>query len=70
MRRSLTLIAVSLALVFFGAAPSAAAKRVALVVGNGAYEHTGALKNPINDAGDMTRKLASLGFKALSPFFL
>ena len=42
-----------------------AAERVALVIGNAAYEHTEALKNPGNDAADMAAKLRSLGFKVV-----
>ncbi len=38
------------------------ANRIALVVGNGAYE-VGPLKNPVNDARDMTAVLKSKGFK-------
>ena len=36
-------------------------KRVALVIGNGAYTNS-PLKNPVNDAADMAAKLRSLGF--------
>lgn len=41
--------------------PAIADKRVALVIGNGAYTH-GPLKNPVNDATDIAAKLRSLGF--------
>lgn len=34
----------------------------ALVIGNGAYTGTGALKNPVNDAADIKEKLVSFGF--------
>ena len=37
--------------------------RVALVVGNGAYEHAVPLRNPRNDAEDLTAKLKALGFE-------
>jgi Caspase domain len=37
-------------------------KRVALVIGNSAYQHTGALRNPSNDAADITSALQRLGF--------
>ncbi len=37
-------------------------RRVALVIGNGAYK-TAPLKNPTNDAHDMTASLEKLGFK-------
>lgn len=39
-----------------------AEKRIALVIGNGAYKH-GRLKNPTNDARDMAAKLKGLGFE-------
>jgi len=40
-----------------------AEKRVALVIGNSAYEHVPRLQNPVNDASDMRTKLAALGFQ-------
>ena len=46
-----------------GAAP--AAERVALVVGNAAYRHTDALRNPGNDAADMAAVLRKLGFEVI-----
>ena len=49
---------------FVGAAP--AAERVALVIGNGAYEHVDHLVNPPNDAEDVGATLARLGF-AVTP---
>lgn len=47
------------------AVPSAAAERVALVIGNAAYEHTDPLHNPENDARDMARVLAELDFEVI-----
>ena len=44
------------------AVPASAQRRVALVVGNSAYLHAGALANPVNDASDMAAALAPLGF--------
>lgn len=44
-----------------GALP--AERRVALVVGNSAYEHTATLRNPKNDAEAMTARLERLGFE-------
>jgi uncharacterized caspase-like protein len=44
-----------------GAAPA----RVALVIGNAAYENAPALVNPANDAGDMCAALRRLGFRTL-----
>jgi uncharacterized caspase-like protein len=37
-------------------------KRVALVIGNSAYQHAAKLKNPLNDAQAMTAALTSIGF--------
>ena len=54
-----------LAIVLAGTAP-ALAKRVALVIGNGAYEHTVALPNPANDAEQMAAKLRGLGFEVVA----
>jgi Caspase domain len=45
--------------------PVAAEKRVALIIGNAAYVHAGALANPANDAGDMAAALKELGFDVL-----
>ena len=42
---------------------AAAARRVALVVGNGAYRSAPALANPPNDARDVARSLRGLGFE-------
>lgn len=39
--------------------------RLALVIGNGAYENAPALKNPVNDAADMCAALRKSGFKTL-----
>lgn len=37
-------------------------KRVALIVGNGAYEHADPLANPVNDARNVRKALSKLGF--------
>ena len=42
--------------------PAAAQKRVALVVGNSAYVHAGALANPANDANEVAAALKDAGF--------
>jgi uncharacterized protein YgiM (DUF1202 family) len=46
--------------------PAVAAKRVALVIGNSAYQHTTKLSNPQNDAHLMARTLRGLGFDVLA----
>ena len=37
----------------------------ALVIGNGAYENGGSLRNPVNDANDVTAKLIGYGFQVI-----
>ena len=39
-----------------------AQEKVALVIGNSAYEHVASLKNPLNDAQDIGATLENLGF--------
>lgn len=56
------LLAAAFAL-FAQVAQASTEKRVALVVGNSAYEHIAPLRNPSNDAADLTEKLKSLGFQ-------
>ena len=41
-------------------------KRIALVIGNGAYTKAKPLPNPSNDAADMAASLKTLGFEVLS----
>ncbi len=45
--------------------PAAAAKRIALVVGNAGYTQAGALTNPVNDAADMAKALTAAGFDVI-----
>jgi len=40
-------------------------KRLALVIGNSAYQHGGALKNPVNDARAIAGALQNAGFEVL-----
>jgi TPR repeat protein/uncharacterized caspase-like protein len=42
--------------------PACAAKRVALVIGNGAYANAPVLVNPVNDSGDIAASFERLGF--------
>jgi len=44
---------------------ASAAERVALVVGNGAYESAAPLPNPTNDAAAMAEALSELGFEVI-----
>jgi Caspase domain len=45
-----------------GAAPGSAAERVALVIGNGAYQALPVLPNPANDATDVAAALGEMGY--------
>jgi len=61
MRRLLVLCVVVCGL-GWGKSAALAETRVALVVGNSAYQNAPALANPMNDARDMTAALKSVGF--------
>ena len=64
MLRYFTILFCTLALaIFMGSTPSFADKRVALVIGNGAYKYTPALPNPQNDAADVAEALKAIGFQ-------
>jgi uncharacterized caspase-like protein len=56
---------VALVLAFFST-DAMAERRVALVIGNSAYQHVPQLRNPHNDASDMAAKLQSLGFDVVA----
>ena len=58
--------AVMLVLGTVSAPTPAAAKRVALAVGNSDYRYTTGLRNPRNDANDMAAALLRLGFPVVS----
>jgi uncharacterized caspase-like protein len=49
---------------------ASAEKRVALVIGNSAYQHTAKLANPKNDATDVAAALRTLGFEVVEGFDL
>ena len=59
--------ALAAAVVLLSVLPVAAgaAQRVALVIGNSAYEHTDPLRNPGNDAAGMAAALGRLGFEVV-----
>ena len=69
MRRIVTLFALALGLVTFASAASAD-RRVALVIGQSAYQHAPALANPANDAKAVAAALERLGFDVVSGFDL
>lgn len=56
-------ILVLICCISFVAAASAEGKRIALVIGNGAYAHVGRLDNPVSDADLMAESLAGAGFE-------
>lgn len=55
-------------IVVFTAPPASAEKRVALIIGNGAYQNVTPLKNPVNDAQLMERTLQGIGFDVISAY--
>ena len=54
---------IAIALLVATALQAHAAGKVALVIGNGAYQNANPLPNPTNDANDMIAKLKELGFE-------
>ncbi|MDA3791618.1 MAG: caspase family protein [Desulfobacula sp.] len=63
MYRTSVFIIISLVFVL-SFSPALAAKRTALVIGNGSYKSM-PLNNPVNDADDMSRALKRLGFEVI-----
>jgi formylglycine-generating enzyme required for sulfatase activity len=59
-----SIVIVLLCLAFAAPASARAERRVALVIGNGAYKQS-PLKNPVNDARDMAATLRDLGFEVI-----
>ena len=57
---------ISISLALTGVSTALAEKRIALVVGNSAYEHTTSLKNPKNDASAIADVLTRMGFDAVT----
>ncbi len=63
---SLSLFAMTLAVLAVGVAPAdAAGRRLALVIGNSSYQHVSELTNPQNDATDVAEKLRQLSFDVM-----
>ena len=64
-------VAIAVVLLLLPTAAFAQAEmRVALVIGNSAYQHTPKLANPTNDAADMSAALKKHGFKVIEGFDL
>lgn len=64
------ILAVVIGRVLVALLTAAQAKRLALVVGNSAYEHTPTLNNPRNDATDVAAVLKAFGFQVIEGFDL
>jgi choice-of-anchor C domain-containing protein len=58
-------VVLAIGIVLVSAFGAAAEKRVALVIGNGAYVSLPALPNPANDARDISALLRNLGFEVM-----
>ena len=63
--RAATALAWAILITLLGVGTVQAEKRVALVIGNGAYQHADRLANTLIDARRMRDKLASLGFEVV-----
>lgn len=64
--RSYRTLLMSVVVVVLAAAPLfSQARRVALVIGNSAYQNVPTLQNPSNDAADMAAALGKLGFEVI-----
>jgi uncharacterized caspase-like protein len=61
--RFVATVAAAVMLICFGVLPGHADKRVALVIGNGDYQHADKLANPVTDARRLRDALAKLGFE-------
>lgn len=66
MVKTMCLRALLCLLMLLGSVPALAASRVALVMGNGAYQHASELPNPAKDAAAMAAALKRLGFEVYS----
>jgi uncharacterized caspase-like protein len=65
LRRQAALLAVLLSTVVPATLLAQTERRVALVVGNGAYQNAGTLRNPVNDARSVAQSLQRLGFNVM-----
>lgn len=63
MRAILAPVVAIIALVWLACPSAFAERRVAFVVGNSDYQSVGALRNPANDAADVSALLTGLGFE-------
>ena len=63
--RLIAVAALLLALGILGAQHAGAETRVALVIGNSAYQTIPRLRNPVNDARAMDQALSAVGFRVI-----
>src|ERR1700686_3260242 len=63
--RPVAAFACAVLLICLGVSPGYADKRVALVIGNGAYQHADKLANPVTDARRLRDTLGKLGFEVV-----
>jgi len=63
--RRAALLAALLSTVLPATLSGQAERRVALIIGNAAYENAGPLRNPVNDARAMAQTLSRMGFQVL-----
>jgi uncharacterized caspase-like protein len=61
-------LGLALTVLLFAVGAASAERRVALVLGNGAYQHAPALANPVRDARAMADLLGGLDFEVVSGF--
>ena len=62
----IALVLICTATALLGSSSASAQKRVALVIGNGAYQKVGALNNPTSDAKAISGLLQSAGFDSVA----
>jgi uncharacterized caspase-like protein len=58
-------VAATVSIALAGSADAQVERRVALVIGNSAYQHSAPLENPTNDAQDLADALGRLGFEVI-----
>jgi len=65
MPRFVAVVSALILVLFIGGAQAETERRIALVIGNGAYEHLPRLANPVSDARLIATTLESVGFKLI-----
>jgi uncharacterized caspase-like protein len=62
LMRAIAILALSICSLWLSSQPALAEKRVALVIGNAAYQHVRKLPNPVNDSEAVSATLKASGF--------